>query len=77
MERYQPGAAEQFVLSRILEERRVAAAEPEKRRYEQAERHHRAWKRSAWFAAGVSVVGALASWASVCFSPPRRSKSVD
>ena len=66
MRRYLPDTAEQLVLSRILEQRQRAATEPEQRRfeqtYEQTERHHRASRRSAWIAAGISMLGALASW---------------
>ena len=72
MRRYRPGSAERLVLGRILDKRHRAAAEPEQRRfertYEQTERRQRALRRSAWIAAGVSLIGAAASLASVWFS---------
>jgi hypothetical protein len=72
MRRYRPGSAERLVLGRILDKRHRAAAEPEQRRfertYELTERHQRALRRSAWIAAGVSLIGAAASLASVWFS---------
>jgi hypothetical protein len=71
MRKYLPGTAEILVLSRMLEERHRAAAEPEQRRfertYEQTERHQRELKRAARIAALVSIIGALASWIGVWF----------
>jgi hypothetical protein len=76
LERYMPESDERLVLRRILGERREAAEAGEKERFDktfdQRERHHRASVRSAWIAAIISLLGALAAWASVwCSYRPR------
>lgn len=72
MERWLPDSDRRQILVNIIAERRKAGKAAEKERfdkaYTQAERHHRDLKRSARIAAVISVLGALASWASVWYS---------
>jgi hypothetical protein len=76
VEKYTVVSVERKILRRILEERREAADAGEKERHQQTfaqrERHHRASVISAWVAAVISLLGALAAWASVwCSYRPR------
>jgi hypothetical protein len=68
LEKYIPESAERLILRQILDERREAAEAGEKERfdkmYAQTERHHRHSVRLGWIAAGISLLGALAAWAS-------------
>jgi hypothetical protein len=65
-----PSQAQQILRDLIVEKRHAADA-PERERFEkdyvQRERHHREGKRSAWIAAIISLIGALASWGSFWF----------
>src|SRR5205823_8771656 len=72
LEKYLPESAQRLALAHILAERQEAAEAGEKerfdKRYAQTERHHRDSVRSARIAAGISILGALAAWASVWYS---------
>jgi hypothetical protein len=81
IERWLPNTAPRRVLLGILAERRSAAQEAEQQRfresYDQMERHHRDYKRVSLIAAAVSVIAALAAWASVWYSSVQTRIALD
>ena len=72
LEKYLAESEPRRILRRILDERREAAKASEKEEfdklYAQTERHHRDSVRFACIAAVISILGALAAWASVWYS---------
>jgi hypothetical protein len=83
IERWRPGTAPREVLLGILAERRLAAGEPEKERfeqsYEQTERHHSQSRRQsrraevvAWAALAVSIISIILQQCSHAPHMPQR-----
>jgi hypothetical protein len=81
IERWTSDSAPRRVLIRILADRRSAIEEAEQQRfhqtYEQMERHHRDYKRVSLIAAAISVLAALAAWASVWYSSVQTHIALD